>query len=338
MKIKQTLVLGLLVVSSFSSCDNHPAFDNSTEAVEGCQKVLAEMREKKEVETEELTKLTAKWLEIQDSAYNAFGRDSSITMKSPVALAFFMVSDSIRHEITRLAFSKDRTLKDVMYLKLNTSTERAKVEDSDTYKTAVKFYEKLDGQGTYTSVPATLAAYYNLLRSVKTFKQEQQLMDFIADEDKCFRSLMNNLSKVSNSDLRNLTSATTEIFNNLYSSVGKKVDDVNDRTMLYLTMRFNRRIIQNAEACRKDVNSNRHLDITQRANYKWMLIQPFMAIDDYSIAVLTNGQRETLLKLTDELPALLGKLDTHRKDEKEEKKLTEVLANYFLKTYISTTL
>ena len=184
----------------------------------------------------------------------------------------------------------------------------------------------------------TISAYYILLKSVKSFKQERQLLSFITEEDKCFRSLMNYLSKVSNSDLQNLTNATTAIFDDLYSSVGNKSDDVNDRTMLYLTMRFNRRIIQNAMACRNDIINNQRLDRDQRANYKWMLIQPFMAIDDYSTAVLTEEQRETLIKLTDELPALLGKLDVQKKSDNEQIKLTNVLANYFLKSYLSTTL
>lgn len=337
MKTKQAIIVGLFLTSCLISCDKHPSFSNSTEAVNGCHEVLAELKSKKDVDNEELTKLTAQWLETQDSAYSVFGKDSAITLRSPVALAYFMVSDSIRHEITRLAFSKPRTLKDVMYLKLNTAMEREKVKKSNTYQDAVKFYDNLDNQSIYSSPKMTLSAYYILLKSVKTFKQERQLLDFIREEDKCFRSLMTYLSKVPNEDLQNLTNATTVIFDNLYSSVGKKEDDVNDRTMLYLTMRFNRRIIQNAMACRNDILNNQRLDRDQRANYKWMLIQPFMAIDDYSTAVLSDGQRESLLKLTDELPSLLGKLDV-QKNENEQIKLTNVLANYFLKSYLSTTL
>lgn len=62
-----------------------------------------------------------------------------------------------------------------MYLKLNTAMEREKVKDSDTYKDAVKFYESLDNQGMYSSAPMTISAYYILLKSVKSFKQERQL-------------------------------------------------------------------------------------------------------------------------------------------------------------------
>ena len=98
MKVKQTFMIGLFVTSFLTSCDQHPSFSNSTEAVNGCHEVLAELREKKEVDNEELTKLTAKWLETQDSAYSVFGKDSTITLRSPVALAYFMVSDSIRRD------------------------------------------------------------------------------------------------------------------------------------------------------------------------------------------------------------------------------------------------
>lgn len=339
MRTKQLFLGGMMACAIFVSCDDkHPSFHNSAEAVEGCKKVLAEMHERKEVDTEELARLTANWLETQDSAYSVFSKDSTINLKSPVALAYFIISDSIRHEIGRLAFSKPRTLKDVMFLKLNTANERNKVEGSETYKEAVKFYEALDEHGTYPSLSTTLSMYYRLLNSVKTFKKEQQLVSFITEEDKCFRSLMGNLSNVRNEDLQKLTAATARIFDNLYSSVGKKADEVNDRTMLYLTMRFNRRIIQNALACKNDINDNKRLESVQKANYKWMLIQPYMAIDDYSTAVLTDKQREDLLDLASELPSLLGKLDEQKQDKDSEKKLTEILSGYFLKTYLSTNL
>ena len=108
--------------------------------------------------------------------------------------------------------------------------------------------------------------------------------------------------------------------------------------MLYLTMRFNRRIIQNAMACRNDIINNQRLDRDQRANYKWMLIQPFMAIDDYSAAVLTKEQGEQLLSLSDDLPGLLERLDAKKHVQDKENNLTEVLSDYFLKSYLSSIL
>ena len=322
----------------FSSCNRHPTFATSQEALEGCKEQLATLKEKKEVSIEELSKLTSSWLEVQDSAYSVFGKDSSLSLKSPMAVAYFLVSDSIRGEISRLAFSQPRSLRDVMYLKQHTAMQCEKLQKDAIYQDAVKFYEKLDEYPLYPDLASTLAAYSKLLTSAKGFQQGDELMKFIAMEDKCFRSLMKYLSSVDTEQLRKLTAATTQVFDGLYSSVGNLSNDVNDRTMLYLSMRFNRRIIQNAQACHEDVKAGKRLNAVQRANYRWMLIQPFMAIDDYSAAVLTSSQAETLLSLSDELPKLLEKLDSKRKMPGKENNLTSVLADYFLKSYLSSIL
>jgi len=338
MKVKKLIVFGMTLMVCFTSCDRHPSFSTSQEALEGCKEQLATLRGKKEVSIEELSKLTSSWLEVQDSAYSVFGKDSSLSLKSPMAVAYFLVSDSIRGEISRLAFSQPRSLRDVMYLKQHTAMQREKLQKDAIYQDAVKFYEKLDGYPLYPDLASTLSAYSKLLSSAKGFQQGDELMKFIAMEDKCFRSLMKYLSSVDTEQLRKLTAATTQVFDGLYSSVGNLTNDVNDRTMLYLSMRFNRRIIQNAQACHEDVKAGKRLNAVQRANYRWMLIQPFMAIDDYSAAVLTPSQAETLLSLSDELPKLLEKLDSKRKVPGKENSLTSVLADYFLKSYLSSIL
>ena len=69
-----------------------------------------------------------------------------------------------------------------------------------------------------------------------------------------------------------------------------------------------------------------------------MLIQPFMAIDDYSAAVLTEEQREQFLALSDDLPGLLERLDARKHVRDKENNLTEVLSEYFLKSYLSSIL
>lgn len=149
---------------------------------------------------------------------------------------------------------------------------------------------------------------------------------------------MMHLSEVSNDHLQQLTDATSKVYDGLYDSVGKKADDVNDRTMLYLTMRYNRRIIQNAAACKEDIENGKQLDRIQRANYRYMLIQPFIAIDDYSTSVLTKEQKKELLEISKNIPSLLTKLDLKKQSKEEEDKFTDVLSQYFLKSYFLTTL
>lgn len=327
-----------LTALAFSSCTKHPSFQNSTEAIEACKAKLSEIQSYKDADIEKVTDLTAQWQELKDSSYSVFSKDSTINLKSPVALAYFVISDSVRTELTRLAFSKQRSLQDVMYLKLNTASERAKMESSDTYKKASDFYGGLDKEQTIKGLPQILAIYNKLLNSTHDFKQESQLLTFIRQEDRCFRSLMEHLSNVPMDEMQRLTQKTTRLFDRLYSSVGQKNDEVNDRTMLYLTMRFNRRIMQNAIACREDILNNKQLSQKQRVSYRWMLIQPYVSLDGYSTAALTKKQREELMVISKELPILLNRLDNKKKTKEEENKLIATLAEYFLKSYISATL
>lgn len=337
MKLKK-IVLIVVCSTSLMACETHPSFKSSVDAVEGCKKELAKLQEKKELSIADLAKVTSEWLEIQDSAYSVFSRDTLINVHSPVTLAYFVVSDSIRGELKRLAFSKPRSLRDVMFLKLNTAVGKDKVEKSETYKEVVDFFQKMDKREVYPNLSKTLQVYSSLLANAKTFRKEGELIRFIAEEDRCFRSLMTYLSQVDNETLQRLTDATSLVFDGLYNSIGRKGDDVNDRTMLYLTLRYNRRIVQNAMACKADVEAGKKLNQFQRANYRWMLIQPFLAIDDYSTAALTAEQRKRLLDMSNDLPTLLNKLEQARQSKEEEDKFTKVLADYFMKSYLSTSL
>lgn len=211
MKVKKLIVFGMTMMFVLASCNQHPSFSSSQEALDGCKKQLQLLKQKQDASIEELSSLTSTWLEVQDSAYSAFGRDSSLNLKSPMAVAYFMVSDSIRTEIARLAFSKPRQLREVMYFKQHTAMQKEKMEKSDIYRDAVKYYEKLDDYPIYSSLQETMSAYSSLLSSAKPFRQGDELIKFIALEDKCFRSLMKYLSQVKPEDLQQLTLATTRV-------------------------------------------------------------------------------------------------------------------------------
>jgi hypothetical protein len=106
-------------------------------------------------------------------------------------------------------------------------------------------------------------------------------------------------------------------------------------------MDFNRRIIQSAENCKNDINAKKPLTAKQGANYRWLLIQPFLALDNYATAALTEQQIKTLTQLAEELPRLLAYVDGKdydRSPKEETEKLSTVLSEYFLKSYLKSIL
>ena len=80
------------------------------------------------------------------------------------------------------------------------------------------------------------------------------------------------------------------------------------------------------------------LNEEQKANFRWMLIQPFTVLDERLVSVLTEDQIKELQEIGDNLPNLLSKIDGNENDKDKSSKLSEILTSYFLKYYLKTTL
>ncbi len=150
------------------------------------------------------------------------------------------------------------------------------------------------------------------------------------------------LKDVPQQKLQGITDKTAEIFDRLYrNAAADKSNAINERVMIFLTMRFNRRIMQNAGVCRQDVLKQVPPNSMQSTNYRWMLLQPFITIDREAVAVLTDQQVNMMMEMAAELPRLLvyvdGK-DNEQTSEENIKKLEGVLCEYFLTSYLKSIL
>lgn len=337
------LSLALSCILLLPSCGKQESsrfvFNSSEEAVAACHKELAALREIKTADISKLTTVVADWLVLQDSVYNCLSRDTTIQLNTHLTTDYYTVSDSIREELVRIAKLQPRSLHDVTYLKIHTAQGREKTHDSQDFKNACELFNGMEESGLYTDLAATLTAYNNLLDTTAAFSKENEVVSFLENEDRCFRSLMNFLSEAGQNDLALITGKTSRLFDDLYGRVSAGGNStVSERMSLFLTMRFNRRIIQNAEACMKDIHGKKRLSDQQKDSYRWMLIQPFMSIDSYSMASLTDRQEKALLYLADELPSLFACLDNTPNSDKELQKLNEVLSDFFLSSYLKSSL
>ena len=72
--MKKIILGGLFFAFTLVSCEKHPAFKTSIEAIEACKKELDNLSSKTSVDTKELVNLTNEWIEIRDSSYSVFAR------------------------------------------------------------------------------------------------------------------------------------------------------------------------------------------------------------------------------------------------------------------------
>lgn len=362
-KTRLTCLLSLLAVLFSGLCmtscskDEKEGFKSSQEAVKACRTTLRRLLARDKVNVRELSREFYDWSILQDSVYNYILNDTTVmsdieddiengrktssrdAMNEGEILCedFFNISDSIKEEFTRLAFSSRRSLRDVLYFKLWTGIHRESIQKEAMYADAVRFYGNLDNNPTYSSLEETLEAYHLLLSETEPFTKEGQMLEFIRREDQCFRSLMAFLKDAPQKDLMDITKRTAAFFDTLTRTVmDDSANEVSHRIHTYLMMRFCRRVIQNAETCRKDLANKVTLTEENRANYRWMLIQPFFAIDNMSMAVITQEQVQELEQMAEELPQLLLLLDNEdaKAGRKELDKLSAVLVEYLLGSYI----
>ena len=328
---------------TLTSCNGKSDFNFRTteDVVTACRKELSRVREMKDLDIKSIAKEASRWMELQDSAVACFMRDTLYKKNNALTEQYFGLADSVRNELTEKAMSEKHSMQDIVTLKLLTSN-RKKTMDSDDYKAALDFYNSMDAEPIYADLNTTLAAYNKLLAQNVSFKKEKELYQFIRMEDKCFRSLLKQLPVVPMSDLQAITAKTATIFENLYRRTSGNLDDkTNDRLTIYLSMRFNRRIIQNAMTCRDDILHQIPMDEILANNYRWMLLQPFISIDNDNTRTLSEKQVEQLMMLANELPSLLVYVDGKEltEDNKlENEKLNDVLNDYFLKYYLRSIL
>lgn len=323
------------VLIGCSSQKNPYRFETAKDAVTCCHSKLSEWTAKKDVSISDLIKIVNDYLELKDSCYSIFLNDTTFDYRGELAVEYVGVTDSMQIVIINLAKEKPRTMTDIIDLRVGTATGRDKVIASKDYLEIENFYQSLDSLPILVDTRTTVASYLGLLKyDIPT--DEKAMTAYLAKEDQCFRSLLKHFPDIPEEIVQNITENTVEVFNNLEDSllIQKKMSSIEDRTMILMTMRLNRRIIQNATSCRQQIEEHRQLSKYTASNYRWMLMQPFIAIDQTSMAVITDEQIKSLKDIAQKLPTLLAELDgveSKKITSEEMNRLTEFFLNMYLK-------
>lgn len=76
-----------------------------------------------------------------------------------------------------------------------------------------------------------------------------------------------------------------------------------EELVILLTVRNNRRLLQNALVCLDEIrHNNRIADGNRSTAYLWMLLQPWISFDELSYALLSERQTNALRRLAKETP------------------------------------
>ena len=158
------------------------------------------------------------------------------------------------------------------------------------------------------------------------------MLDFIGKEDILFRSFLIHIYEMDNEPLSDITQETERICRNIF--IAAKNGEIAARdAMVYMSMRTVRRLLQNSTACISDINSQKTMSKAQGNAYLWMIIQPFISIDQFSIATLTPQEHSHFNNIIAQLPKSVKFAKTFGIDQRT---LNYLLPQQLLKMYVLT--
>lgn len=300
----------IALASCGNKTDNY-TFQTDKEATNAYKSYLSEVRNMGTISTERLIESVNEWQILRDSVYACIAKGTTSRPHQNPENTVRMLHDSLRIEFTRLALSQPRSFADVLLIKEKTYQYRQDTELAQAVTDAEPFFRSLDSVAPcHGNAKQTVSIYQSFL--VNTLKSgisgKSEMLAFIKEEDWLFRSFLSHLPELADADLSAITRDTEKCCLSIFQSAENGRLSYLD-ALVYTARRTNRRIILNALACRDDINQGNVKTEAQARAYVWMLLQPYVALDGFSVAILSDMERTTLHAVADRTPQMIAKLN-----------------------------
>ncbi len=328
------MVFVFLLGASCTSCTNNKyGFSSPEDAIGTYREQLNLLRNTKTSNTKDFGILMCTWKETKDTVINYLRKDSVLIKDERITQSLYGIHDSIRNEMLRLSETWRYGYSDVLTLKEQTSPFKDDKEIQEAVKEAEPFFESLSNTPISLSDKNSILKryrYFLAMANKRTIGCKKDMLEFIKQEDFFFRSFLAHLSEMNNEPLSDITKETDAICRKIFIASREGKIAPKD-AMIYMSMRTGRRLLQNAVVCVNDINQ---MDLTDKAQgnaYLWMIIQPFISIDQFTLATLTPEEKNNFKYIIDRIPK--SKKFARTFDIKQQA-LNYLLPQQLLKMYI----
>lgn len=309
-----------MILAGCSKEDGIPSFHSSGEAITQCKGFLSDLRKTDNATIERLTSSVKEWRTLNDSALACLARDTIAYANGYPEIAYRQIRDSVGIELCRLAQSRQRSFHDLLFLKEQTSPYSNDTELKTTVKEAQPFFASLDTIPLHIrgGKDAVMERYQSFLKSTlaKGIHSKSDLLNFIKGEHKHFMAFLQFLPDFAECGMTDIMHDTESVCTMVLKEAGSEGLSYKD-AVVYLSMRTNKRLIANAKMALADIYNGKTKSDEDARAYAWMLIQPFMTMDDFSVAVLTDSEKTTMYGIADALPKALKRMDNLLGDGKD---------------------
>lgn len=315
------------LVSCGKSTDDS-MFQTSESAVKVYRTYLSKIHTMESLSTEHLIKAVNDWQTLRDSVFVCIAKDTASRIHDNNEDTVLMLHDSLQTEFIRLANSTPKTFKDVLLIKELTSPYRQDAELTQVVATAEPFFDSLDSIPPYRKTAKHIVSDYKffLTETLKSgINSKEELLDFIREEDRLFCSFLSYLPELAGADLSAITDGTEKCCLSVFQSAEDGKLTYQD-ALIYFAKRTNRRVALNTLTCMEDINQGWIKTDAQARSYVWMLLQPYISLDDFCMVVLSDQERAVLHNAAVQMPSIMTKLDRIiGTDNDQRKTLPELL-------------
>ncbi len=283
----------------------------------------------------QLSERIVEWRRLDDAVRMALARDSASRTVLYYKGIYRIINDSIHAGLYRLAVSGTCSYHDLLYLHRQTSPYLQDTNIQQAAEQARSFFDSIDSipvQDTESGRRVMRRYRLFLDKAVeKEFLHKDDLLYFISEDYVRYKAFLQHLPEYADSDMsdiiRDIERCCERIFRAANDSVLPRQD-----AMIYLTMRMNLRLMRTAQAALADLDSGKVRSRETARAYMWMLVQPFMLMDDLSVALMSDEDISEMYRIADAMPKetekLAGMMGT-------DKRITSEIPVLLMKIYIT---
>lgn len=308
----------LIISSSFiaTSCSsgNGKGTDenDARKALAAYKGFLDEVKAYSGKESSTLIDLCRRWYALRDSVAASMPHDSVVVHGCPAEPEEFMrINDSIASRIAKIVRFNDYTLTDYLNFRFALGYLPHEEKYHPHVKSCHDFYANLDFVNPYqgdcnTAINRYASFLNNILK--KGVNNQKELESFICIEDRNFRTSLRFLHNLGDNSLENINKMTKEIIERISLNLMDSCDSFNrEKALVLMVMRSNRRLITNAWQCAKDIQEGKLKEEPELyAAYFWMLLYPFIHIDDIAVCLMSEELKAQYYRLAALMPELMA--------------------------------
>lgn len=252
----------------------------------------------KDSDIKETVKQVRLWRQERDSLNNMISTIDNTDKKDKWLGLLDAANDSILFSLHKALDETSTSFSDYWYALSELSEIEMDYSSQKVMEMISLAYEKSGKSGAFKgSAEDVIRNYEQMLEKslIHGFSTLDDVLVYLVVEDIHFRSFLGILNDLGGHSLETITSRSERIMRDiLYLTAIPNAPLSKSEAVVMMTMRNNRRVIQNALQCEEDLSRNKVYEQARKDAYLWMLLQPFLVFDSFSYVLLTDDQRNDI--------------------------------------------